>query len=456
MSHEVPEISCPDNSTMYESLNDSDLANIKDEADIKNPQNSSSCHIFCTLCLRSCAPHMLLEFSSYNDHGVVNVRVAEQKVHHAIGLSLKLKQHGMCLTCWMLIELITDFKECCVKATNKLSGLSMGLANDDEWNSENILNGIDKNRKVIWEHIALIDSQNKLASYKSLDTEQNSVSLSDVKVNDFMDDVRSDMRTKTTVLKRKYPKRKSSARSKQSGVDVDVDEHTREQTPNNPTVESEPSELEKDNYQVMIASCDSCVRKFDGKRALKMHKAHCTLECPSSRKYYSCPICTASFSENSGLTFHMNKHKGTRPYKCRKFCDRTYASNYSRIKHERAFCEQENRICPICGASLKNEGCLNRHMQHVHGEAKYACEICGRRFRNHNVLADHRRVHSDERKYSCDECTKRFKSPFALRNHKRIHSPIRPFPCHVCDHAFYYKVLLKAHIQRHHGSNAIG
>ncbi|XP_062540636.1 uncharacterized protein LOC134208753 [Armigeres subalbatus] len=215
----------------------------------------------------------------------------------------------------------------------------------------------------------------------------------------------------------------------------------------------EPIHLEVDHYPVTISTCDICNRNFDNKHALFVHKTHCKPEAPSNDRFVSCPICTATFLDNSGLTFHLNRHKGIRPYKCRKFCDNTFFSNYTRIRHERKFCEREGRICPICGSHLKNEGNLLAHLKIVHGEAKHICGVCGQKFRSQQILRDHGRVHSEERKYACTQCDKAFKAPSSLKIHQRIHTNSLPFPCQLCDQVFNYKVSLKSHLERHHGPN---
>ncbi|XP_062540637.1 zinc finger protein 90-like [Armigeres subalbatus] len=442
-----------------EAINYTDLVIIKEEPQIGQSQHDRPLEMFCTLCLRKCASHMLLDFSSYVDQGVIETDVAEQKVQYAIGFAVKLEQRSICITCWKLIELITDFKECCIKATNKLEDIPTGLISYDEWNTDDIQNGIDQYRKIISNHAVIIDMDCEEISYESLESkticEQMSV-FPDVTEYDLQTLKKAKVQKKSTSDGRCIRKSSTQVRAS-TGVDkISPEVKDDGKVRSNSTLEQEINEMEKDNYQVTIATCEICNRNFDGNRALYLHKKHCTTESPSSRSYTSCPLCTASFMDNYALKFHLNKHKGVRPFKCRKFCDKTYTSNFARIKHERRYCVKEGRICPICGASLKNDSTLNSHMQSLHGEAKYECKICDRKFRSQRAFYDHRRVHSDERKYACTVCDKAFKSPFALTTHKRIHTNENPFACHLCEQAFNYKVLLKTHIERYHGSNSIG
>lgn len=215
----------------------------------------------------------------------------------------------------------------------------------------------------------------------------------------------------------------------------------------------EAKHLEEDHYQVTICTCDICGRNFDGQHAVNVHKMRCKPDAPANEKYVSCPICTATFLDNSGLTFHVNRHKGIRPYKCRKFCDNTFFSNYTRIRHERKFCEREGRVCSICGQQLKNEASLTSHIQIVHGEAKFECKICGQKFRARKNFNEHRLVHSDERKHACPHCDKAFKVARSLKIHIRTHTNELPYACHMCEQRFNYKVSLHSHIERHHGPN---
>lgn len=418
---------------------------------------------FCALCLRQCTPECLLEFTTQTNLSSADIRVAEQKAYQTLGVFVPLYGRDVCHTCWKLVQLITDFREFCAKAARSLEKFPMGVAcGDDEWTSEATLSGLDQIHRIIWEHSGMIDAKRQSVGQKYEDVGCEQIDIApnvSRKVNKqenthavFIEDL-GGSRVKST-------KRKRAAANIELGATVDshlpnVQDDPTEMQSSERKITSEPIELEVDHYPIKVSSCNICSRNFDGKIALRMHQAHCTSENPSSRNYFCCTICTASFLDNSGLTFHLNKHKGVRPFKCRKFCDRTYASNFTRIKHERRYCEQDGRICSICGASLKNEASLEGHLQSVHGEAKYSCDICGRKFRSVKICQDHKRVHSDERKYLCTVCNKGFKSPFALKTHKRIHTQERPYGCHLCEQAFNYKVLLKTHIERYHGSNSI-
>lgn len=360
------------------------------EAAHQQPKTGS----FCTLCLRKCSPEHLLEFSSGMTLHYTDIDAAERKVHQALGLVLKLENRDICHTCWKLVQMITDFRECCTKAASKLEQFPLGLANSEEWTSEATLSGIDQIQKAIWEHSWAMDAQQGHVVQEKLDTNLEMIDVlpnvaDDESKHDTLNDMEAILSKEFKRSRRKPTKRKKPVPKEELDVIDDVVVHTPkvqddegEYQPAKRMIASKPIELEEDHYQVEISSCTICDRNFDGHRALILHRTRCTTESPSTKKYYSCPICTASFLENSGLTFHLNKHKGLRPFKCRKFCDRTYASNYTRIKHERRYCEQDGRICPTCGASLKNEASLKLHIQSVHGEAKYSCEICGKRFKN--------------------------------------------------------------------------
>lgn len=418
---------------------------------------------FCALCLRQCPPNYLLEFSTQMNLDSADIRVTEQKLYQALGVYLTLEDHNVCHTCWKLVQMITDFRECCAKATRKLGKFPMGLScdDDDEWTTEATLNELDQIHKVIWERTGVMDAELELVGGQKC--EDAIFEAIDVIPNETEEDITHALSTEeSTGTKVKRARRKKPAPQKklQATVDVDgdsakVQDDTTKKRPRKRRKSLDKIELEVDHHQVKVTPCNICSRNFDGKIALKMHQAHCTSENPSIRKYVCCPICTASFQDNYALEFHLNKHKGVRPFTCRKFCELAFASNFSRMKHERRCSQQDGRICPVCGVSLKNDDSLKLHMQGRHGEAIYPCGICGKTFKSVAVRYHHQRVHSDERKYICTVCNKGFKSSYALKTHKRIHTQERPFGCHLCEQAFNYKVLLKAHIERYHGSHSI-
>ncbi|XP_065086593.1 zinc finger protein 558-like [Ochlerotatus camptorhynchus] len=389
---------------------------------------SISGSIVCILCLRKCPPGSEVTFCSNREPNAIDVTEAQHKLAQALGILIKLQYRAMCPTCWKLIELITDFRQCCEKATKKLKVFLMGLDYDqqnDEWMAESTLNAIELKRQMVRKHVDQLDGKETKIKQAA---RQNRAKRQKKPENTEMVEV-------TSV---------SNEAQKEPKIE-----------PSNPTTSNatEPVPLEEGDYKVNIFTCEMCGRNFDGRHAIRIHKTHCSFDSPSKEKYFSCPICTATFIEKSGLTFHLNKHKGIRPFKCRKFCDNTFFSNFTRIKHERKYCEKEGRICDICGMQLKNEGSLWKHTKNVHGEAKYTCNICGRKFRSSKNHLLHNRVHSEERNYVCTVCNKAFKAPFSLKVHKRIHTQEMPYACHLCEHAFNYKVSLKNHIARHHGSN---
>lgn len=389
---------------------------------------------FCMLCLRKCSPRLKVTFQLNPEPNTVNLTLAESKVARALGIQKDLHFRAMCLTCWQMIELITDFRQFCEITTKKMKVFSAGIdcnPQKDEWMAKSTQNAIDLKRQMIRRHLGQLnveESKAKQAARQKKSTQQ---------------------KTQAKVTKLEV----SPVIGQDEAQNDALEEPKIESCQPSTSAAEELIQLEDENYKVNICTCETCGRNFDGVNSLRVHKTHCKPDAPMTGKFFTCPICTATFIENSGLTFHLNKHKGIRPFKCRKFCDNTFFSNFTRIKHERKYCEKEGRICDICGIHLKNEASLLAHTETVHGEAKYPCDVCGRKFRCKKTRTLHRRVHSDERKYVCTVCNKAYKAPFSLSIHKRIHTQDFPYPCHLCERVFNYKVSLKNHIERHHAPN---
>ncbi|XP_039441482.1 zinc finger protein 420-like [Culex pipiens pallens] len=191
-----------------------------------------------------------------------------------------------------------------------------------------------------------------------------------------------------------------------------------------PKDESNGNIVEK--LEIVTHSCKNCARVFDTKPAMLHHFNLCKNQPVAERKWHTCSICQANFSRPLQLRDHLNKHKGIKPYKCRKAnCDAHFYGARARITHE-----------------------------HNCGSVPLECQVCGKVFKTKSRLTRHQTVHSEERNFPCSVCTKRFKSSYAASVHMRIHTQEKPFCCPVCAQGFAYKCLVKPHLEKCHASKA--
>lgn len=120
-----------------------------------------------------------------------------------------------------------------------------------------------------------------------------------------------------------------------------------------PKDESNGKIVEK--LEIVTHSCKNCARVFDTKPAMLHHFNLCKNQPVAERKWHTCSICQANFSRPLQLRDHLNKHKGIKPYKCRKAnCDAHFYGARARITHEHN-CGSVPLECQVCGKVFKTK-----------------------------------------------------------------------------------------------------
>uniref|UniRef100_A0A6P4EBB2 Zinc finger protein n=1 Tax=Drosophila rhopaloa TaxID=1041015 RepID=A0A6P4EBB2_DRORH len=100
-----------------------------------------------------------------------------------------------------------------------------------------------------------------------------------------------------------------------------------------------------------------------------------------------CTKCTKSYTSKNALSYHMNSHNGTRPFKCK-----------------------------VCGRGFADPSALRRHRV-KHDKFPYHCEFCLRGFLLRCKLAEHQLVHTGERPYCCEFCDVHYRHRYNLTKH---------------------------------------
>uniref|UniRef100_A0A1Q3F8D8 Putative c2h2-type zn-finger protein n=1 Tax=Culex tarsalis TaxID=7177 RepID=A0A1Q3F8D8_CULTA len=134
-------------------------------------------------------------------------------------------------------------------------------------------------------------------------------------------------------------------------------------------------------------ACDICGKGFKTKRAKAKH----TKYMHTAPRNHSCEICNDSFTNSHRLRYHMNRHSGACPYKCRngtEGCNAAFPTPDGRQRHEE-YCGKELQkvVCTVCGANFKNKKYLRVHM--LGHEARFECEVCGKKFAQNFRLKAH-------------------------------------------------------------------
>lgn len=115
-------------------------------------------------------------------------------------------------------------------------------------------------------------------------------------------------------------------------------------------------------------------------KGLKSHKS--SRHNRHRKKIFKCDIgeCKSVFTISSDLLVHQRRHRGEKPFKCQKRCEKTFVTRRERSDH---------------------------YLTHT-GERPFQCEQCDNRFSLRRNLKAHNRTHSGEKPYECPKCSKRF------------------------------------------------
>ncbi len=112
----------------------------------------------------------------------------------------------------------------------------------------------------------------------------------------------------------------------------------------------------------------------------------------SSRKTYSCKLCSFSSRYSNHLKRHMKTHNGEKPYRCQQ--------------------------CTYASAQLVN---LQRHVRTHTGEKPYKCEFCTFACNSLGNLKRHQRMHMQENDLNCSQCDFRANNSHSLKKHMMSH-----------------------------------
>ncbi|KAF5302224.1 hypothetical protein FQA39_LY10263 [Lamprigera yunnana] len=151
------------------------------------------------------------------------------------------------------------------------------------------------------------------------------------------------------------------------------------------------------------------------------------------KKIHICTFgnCTAVFSKNSKLVYHIRRHTGERPFRCDvPNCDKSYLYSFHLRRHKETHSNKqkhEGLKCPTegCNLELANKYSLKKHMKRKHNserEYPFTCETCNQGFTRKKRLLQHSFTHTGEYPFECPICQTKFLTVTALMRHKRTHT----------------------------------
>ena len=139
---------------------------------------------------------------------------------------------------------------------------------------------------------------------------------------------------------------------------------------------------------------------------------------PPSLPSHVCETCGRGYKSAALLRYHVNRHRGVRPY-----------------------------VCEVCGKGFTAPGTLHNHKL-SHGDYLIPCGQCGRLFKQRHQLNKHMMTHAASRSHACTLCEWKFYTAFNLRVHMRTHTGEKPFACTACRMKLTTRGHLKLHLTR--------
>ncbi|EDS36218.1 zinc finger protein 490 [Culex quinquefasciatus] len=373
----------------------------------------------CDLCRRSC-PGSLAEDA------------VEGKFAEILGMELELRSGIVCRPCLKLVELLGEFKVCCLKAKEWFKDKSVDDDGSEDWFSNKTTKGLERTADIIREYVGRMEASE----------------------DDNVEEDQEDLDYKGDDFEATEPEIQDSSAKDSANIGEDYVKQFLEDSFQRLDA-TETDGVPAPKLKITVYTCEKCQRRFDSKIGYCYHVKLCKPDAAvREATLHTCPICSADFTSHWLMRDHLNKHRGVKRFSCRKVCNKTFYTELARRSHEK-HCSNETTICTLCGVQLKSENSLGSHMAYIHGEAKIPCEVCGKMFKARKALLKHMTVHSDARNYPCEVCGKAFKSSWTVKVHMRIHTQEKPFQCSICGQGFTYKCILKSHLEQTHGSNHI-
>lgn len=179
-------------------------------------------------------------------------------------------------------------------------------------------------------------------------------------------------------------------------------------------------------------SCVICNLKFEHHYELTRHmqRKHFT-PVNSAQHYFTCHICSQSFSYRESLMKHLYCHD-RKKFKCDK-CHRTYWSKKNYVNHIKSptLCQPKqtyNKIsCKECNKEFRTPYVFRRHLL-IHSINYRICRVCNANFDDLNTIRKHfKKNHKGERMFHCEYCNVNLSNFKEMMRHRKSHGHKKKF-----------------------------
>lgn len=129
---------------------------------------------FCALCLRPCTSGQVVEFSAKPTWNCPDVASGRDKLALLLGVDIELEQCPICRSCCIMVEMMADFREGCLRASAWRVRFNFGLDwVGDDWLSKENFEGMARTRKVVQDHLERIKmAEIEARNSQGLDTDE--------------------------------------------------------------------------------------------------------------------------------------------------------------------------------------------------------------------------------------------------------------------------------------------
>ncbi|CAD7078156.1 unnamed protein product [Hermetia illucens] len=197
--------------------------------------------------------------------------------------------------------------------------------------------------------------------------------------------------------------------------------------------------------------CEHCPRRFPKQYLLDQHKF---IHTPQEERQYFCEDCGKAFPTNNLLQTHRRYvHENAYGQMCH-ICAKVIRGKRLFAKHqlEHAGVTEPRVQCEICGAWLKHQHSLKKHlMRHEEAQNQHICTMCGKVAPSKGALRSHiHYVHASARSFKCSVCDKGFKKAIVLKEHMTTHTGEVLYTCPHCPKTFNSHANMHAHRKKVH------
>ncbi|KAL9703519.1 hypothetical protein quinque_007037 [Culex quinquefasciatus] len=112
---------------------------------------------FCALCIREVPTNgNFFEFTHQNSTEFRDL------LGELFGIDLHLQHFIVCRTCWKMLQMVGDFRECCLKGQSWMERFVGGIRSDDDWLSDEMTQMIDCLQAAIEDHMEQIEQNDAI------------------------------------------------------------------------------------------------------------------------------------------------------------------------------------------------------------------------------------------------------------------------------------------------------